>query len=144
VANAVLDEVWDAAWVPLADGTEVDNRFHIVPHLQRGAARSAPGRGLEARYVVDAEVKVAAIDAVDPILPYYDKQSVGRVYTNRCTEPGDSGAVLFDADGNALGLASMRTVDKAVPAFSLWMWMPGVLDALGAELPPDRTKMIRL
>jgi hypothetical protein len=80
------------------------------------------------------------VDSVDPILPNFGTGPYGQVarfYTNRCTRPGDSGAVfgIQNADSAvAAGLAVDRTVDGELLEYSIWMWLAGVLANLDADL----------
>jgi hypothetical protein len=98
----------------------------------------APGRGLRVRFRgAESGETPAVIDSYDPILPFYSTSNpagIARVYTNRCTKPGDSGAALVTEDGEVVGVATHRTKEDQELEFAVWMWAAGVLDALNADL----------
>jgi hypothetical protein len=126
----VLSEEWDAAFV------SCDEEISWAVPCSSVLKTEAPGRGTRGQFAGQVSgIGAAVVDAVDPILPYYGNGPwTARVYTNRITEPGDSGAVLVDGAGRAIGLAISRTKDGEPLQFSVWAWMAGVLDALDAEL----------
>jgi len=97
---------------------------------------NAPGRGTRGQFAGQiAGVSAAVVDSVDPILPKYGSGVwIGRLYTNRSTSPGDSGAVLVNGEGQAMGMSVTRTVEGEPLSFSMWTWMAGLLDAVGARL----------
>lgn len=123
--------IWDSAFVACEQPVTLSLP---VKSIMRD---HAPGRGMKARFVgsVSGEQR-ATIDDVDPILPNYsptEATKIARVYTNRCTSLGDSGAVLVNGDGVAIGQTVMRTKEDEDLQYSVWMWMAGVLDSLEVE-----------
>lgn len=130
-----VSDVWDAATLhPVCGECEVKPNSNVL-------ATRAPSRG-EWGYFTGAKSgeQACSVDSVDPILPNYGTGrfgQVGRFYTNRCTAPGDSGAVLGiqgSSMASAAGLAVERTVDGEQIEYSMWMWLAGVLDELGVDL----------
>jgi hypothetical protein len=122
---------WDAAFVACQE--PISSSLRLTSVLKK----HAPGRGMVVTFLgSQSGKKSATIDGVDPILPHYspnEPNGIARVYTNRCTVPGDSGAALVTDDGVIIGLSSMRTHEDEDLQYSVWMWMAGVLDSLNVE-----------
>jgi hypothetical protein len=122
---------WDAAFVACDQQIRSTLKWNSIMKAH------APGRGTPAHFIAGSAPKRATIDSVDPILPRYSVQiptGIARVYTNRCTEPGDSGAVLVDDErGAVIGQATTRTAEGEQLEYSVWLWMAGVLDAVEAQ-----------
>ena len=76
----------------------------------------------------------AVVEGSDYLLPHFSRNEIGRFYTNRVTQPGDSGAVLVDDAGLALGMASSVSTTEYFLPMSVWMYMPGVLLAVQSTI----------
>jgi S1-C subfamily serine protease len=64
-----------------------------------------------------------------PELPLVVEGSQLKILTQAVTQPGDSGAALFDENRNILGFAFYRTGYKALVEFSAWIWAESVFTA---------------
>lgn len=79
----------------------------------------------------------AKVDAVDPILPHIGTSHcamVGRFYTDRVTDPGDSGAYLVLNPDIIAGQAFARSAGMSPVSYSIWTWMEGIRRSLRVDL----------
>ena len=67
------------------------------------------------------------IRAHDPSVALNQMNFATKVYTDSDTNEGDSGALLFDEDGMAVGVAAWRTAYGSDPAYAIWIWASQVL-----------------
>jgi hypothetical protein len=64
-----------------------------------------------------------------PDIPFVASFSQLKVFTNRVTDVGDSGAALYDSDNNIIGFSFYRTEDGSPAEFSAWIWADSVFKA---------------
>ncbi len=134
-SSAITNRIWDAAWIPLSPTLSWEPRDGMPAPVRCARYREAPGRGLRCSYHGAAtNYQTTFVDGADPLLPHFSESDVARIYTARITEPGDSGALLVDVDGRAIGMARSRTEDDYIVPMSLWTYFPGVLYVLKASL----------
>ena len=69
-----------------------------------------------------------------PDAPDVKRYSQIKVYTNKDTNPGDSGAALITDDDFIAGFAFERSKFNAAFDFSSWIWAHSVYDALELEI----------
>lgn len=127
-----IDRLWDAAFVSYPRGLD-------PPSVSMGTATSVPAVRSGAGFIgwKSGPVK-CEVEAADPILPQFHLRyatGIGRLYTKACTQPGDSGAVLVSAAGEALGQSTLvsRPEDSDIH-LSIWTWMAGIEAALAVRV----------
>lgn len=145
VADGYLNRYWDAAFIPLL---LTDMMTFPRDFFADISAPPLPPRPLQGGSFYGGATSMGrtVVDSMDYNIGRF--WSLARcVLTKRCTSPGDSGAVLWGDDGTAIGMAVARTADNQpdLVSHSLWVWFPGILNALGATIigPVEAAKLPR-
>lgn len=132
---AAVNRYWDGAWLPLAIN-EVCEFPPTFPFDHPTCPQLAPRQSTEGFFYGTSHAqKRTIIDSVEMLVGRLTPFQT-RFITKRCTEVGDSGAILWNDEQEGLGMAIGRTTDEdaGYVSYSYWSWLPGLLSVLDAKL----------
>lgn len=117
-----IDKISDSCFVAIPKEFKINNLLSC-----NGPLQILPKKNEIATFEgLTSGPKTALVDQWNPELLSPISQNQRAIYTNAVTDRGDSGAVLINEEGMAMGFSFLRSGIDEEPGYSKWIWANSV------------------